>query len=209
MFRPGRERRRAFLTAIVALYLGLPAAAWALAGPDRAALVGAAAAFVTGLVVLWYTWETQALRLETARQTEFNLLPYVVVRPERDRPGTERALHLAVVNLGSGPALHVRARDLGVQVAYDFRELAGRAGGEARRVPGIRRPARPEGVGAALAELRYSSWLDATFWGAPRRLVIEYENVYRTPYSLEVELDGEVARVVRPAAVGARGENPG
>ena len=55
---------------------------------------------LTGLVIVWYTWETQLLRVETQRQTEVQLRPFVVVEPTSEGFQTR--------NIGYGPAINVR-----------------------------------------------------------------------------------------------------
>lgn len=67
------------------------------------------ALLLTGLVVIWYTWETSRLRLETCRQTEIQLRPFVVLEP------VESAQHVRgfkATNIGLGPALNVILPDV-------------------------------------------------------------------------------------------------
>lgn len=59
---------------------------------------------LTGLVVVWYTWETALLRREMIRQTEVQVRPYVIAHP------TTR--HLTVENVGNVPALDVHVEDM-------------------------------------------------------------------------------------------------
>lgn len=56
------------------------------------------AVVLTGLVVIWYTWETRELRIASYLQIESQVRPYVVLQPEN---GT-----FLVTNFGNGVALH-------------------------------------------------------------------------------------------------------
>jgi len=57
------------------------------------------AILLTGIVVLWYTWETMQLRFAAHAQRETQIRPYVILTQE---PG-----NVSVLNVGNGAALHV------------------------------------------------------------------------------------------------------
>jgi len=63
-----------------------------------------ATVILTGVVLIWYAWETNQLRRETQRQTEIQLRPFVIFRFENEV--------FQVSNLGNGPALNVRIDDV-------------------------------------------------------------------------------------------------
>jgi len=60
---------------------------------------------LTGIVVIWYTWETNRLKIEMKRQTALMLKPYVVVKPGG---GNKRKWDFELVNIGNGSAVAVR-----------------------------------------------------------------------------------------------------
>ncbi len=62
------------------------------------------AMILTGVVVLWYTWETAQLRLAASAQRELQIRPFVVVERESG--------HFRVRNLGHAPALNVKVGDV-------------------------------------------------------------------------------------------------
>jgi hypothetical protein len=64
--------------------------------------------WLTGLVVLMYTIETQGMRLEMVRQNEIAIQPLVIAvigGPDENR-------HLMLRNIGRGPALSIRVEDV-------------------------------------------------------------------------------------------------
>ncbi len=62
--------------------------------------------FLTGLILIWYTVETHAMRRETTRQAEIAVRPAVLAHIE-DNPYT-----LILRNIGNGPALYVKLEDI-------------------------------------------------------------------------------------------------
>lgn len=58
------------------------------------------AVILTGVVLIWYTWETMLLRQVAFLQREVQLRPFVVFRKEGER--------YVVENIGNGVALMVR-----------------------------------------------------------------------------------------------------
>ena len=60
------------------------------------------AVVLTGLVLIWYTIETQLLRKESQKQTEIQIRPFVIVE-RKDRK-------IFLKNIGQGPALNVSVR---------------------------------------------------------------------------------------------------
>ncbi|RJP79505.1 MAG: hypothetical protein C4522_10375 [Desulfobacteraceae bacterium] len=64
------------------------------------------AVVLTGVVLIWYTIETQLLRKESQKQTEIQIRPFVIVELKN------RKFYLK--NLGHGPALNVKIRPVQV-----------------------------------------------------------------------------------------------
>lgn len=62
------------------------------------------AVILTGLVIIWYTWETMQLRRGTFAQRELKLRPFVVLEP--------REKGFCMRNFGHGVALNVRVEDV-------------------------------------------------------------------------------------------------
>lgn len=62
------------------------------------------AVFVTGIIVIWYTWETMQLRHAAHEQRETQIRPYVILVTESE--------NISVVNVGNGAALHVRVQSV-------------------------------------------------------------------------------------------------
>ena len=80
---------------------------------------------VTALIILAYTLETQALRLEVVRQNEIAIQPVLIATTER-RDGRPR---LVLRNIGRGAALFVQIQDVvlpeerGVRTVARFRRV--------------------------------------------------------------------------------------
>jgi hypothetical protein len=68
---------------------------------------------LTGAVILWYSWETKLLRDTAQRQIDAQIRPFVILRPA---PGG-----VALENIGAGPALNIRVKDVLISEEEDFR----------------------------------------------------------------------------------------
>jgi len=64
------------------------------------------ALFLTLLAVVWYAWETRRLRIETIKQTELSLRPFVIISYK------EHERKFSYENIGNGPALKVKLDDI-------------------------------------------------------------------------------------------------
>ena len=62
------------------------------------------AVFLTGIVIIWYTWETKILREIAVAQLELQLRPYIVL--------SVNSLKFELSNLGTGVALNVKVRQI-------------------------------------------------------------------------------------------------
>jgi hypothetical protein len=67
---------------------------------------GEAIYFATGVVLIWYTVETYAMRKEVTRQGDLAVMPFVLARLE------PAPLALILRNIGNGPALYVKVEDI-------------------------------------------------------------------------------------------------
>ena len=67
------------------------------------------ALFFTLLAVIWYACETRKLRMETIKQTELSLRPFVVITYDTDASMQRR---FKIENIGKGPALNVKIADI-------------------------------------------------------------------------------------------------
>jgi hypothetical protein len=70
------------------------------------------AVILTGLAIVWYTWETVLIRRATLAQRELQLRPFVVLEPKREGG-------FYAHNVGYGPALNVRVEDVTVDQIED------------------------------------------------------------------------------------------
>jgi len=61
--------------------------------------------FFTGLILLWYTWETRLLRLATLRQSTLRIRPFLAIEYSEDRK-------IWVHNLGKGVARDIKFHDV-------------------------------------------------------------------------------------------------
>ncbi len=71
------------------------------------------AIILTGAILIWYTWEANLLRLESQRQTEIQLRPFVIIVPS--------LLGLHLKNIGNGTALNVSVEDVQVDTNFDVK----------------------------------------------------------------------------------------
>lgn len=80
-------------------------------GPDQEAAAWQTwAVIIGGAVVLWYTWETAALRRATERQIHLQLRPFVVFDPVRH----------TVTNVGKGAAVNVGLDDVVISKEFEW-----------------------------------------------------------------------------------------
>ena len=73
----------------------------------------------TGVVIIFYTWETYKLRSETQRQTELQNLPFVTLKTD----------HRGIIlqNIGKGPAINIHIdnfyHDPEIEYKFEFSNL--------------------------------------------------------------------------------------
>lgn len=91
--------RFASLAVPVVLYVGVIWCAYVQAPTDWIVLQ-TWAVVLTGVVVIWYAWETRELRIASYVQIESQIRPYVVLQPQNGS--------FLITNFGNGVALHIR-----------------------------------------------------------------------------------------------------
>ncbi len=97
----------------VTLFLAAPFVACLLGGQASDGIV-----LATGLIILFYTIETQGMRREMVRQNEIAIRPLVVSTIEKRPSGPSYADYVVLRNVGRGVALMVRVQDLHIQDAH-------------------------------------------------------------------------------------------
>ena len=70
----------------------------------------------TGLVLLFYTLETQAIRLEMVRQNEISIQPVLIAGIEIQADNRNR---IVLRNIGRGPALFIQPMDIKMSPELD------------------------------------------------------------------------------------------
>jgi hypothetical protein len=112
-FRRAELKRYTGLLASFALYFILVSATyrWAVSwGFEAIAALQTAGLIVTGVILIWYTWETRQLGLEARRQTELQIKPFVVLDVQNaSDDGT-----FVLKNIGNGAAINVGIKDIEV-----------------------------------------------------------------------------------------------
>jgi hypothetical protein len=82
-------------------------------GCDQWNYLSTIAIILTGVILIWYTWETHLLRVEAHRQNEIQLCPFVIVVPKQKQ--------FQLRNIGNGPALNVSIKDVEIDKDFDVR----------------------------------------------------------------------------------------
>ncbi|MCX6590209.1 MAG: hypothetical protein NTZ56_01665 [Acidobacteria bacterium] len=102
---------------LAAALLFLAAAFWTfyLGYDDRWTAISTIATIFTAFVVLWYTIETQRLRVATENMAAHGYRPAVIIRHNPTRTDM-----IQVVNVGVGPALDIRLESATFDADYDL-----------------------------------------------------------------------------------------
>ena len=109
---PRTTVRMSSLVVPMLAYLALLAVAYFYSSPTDWTALQTWAVVLTGLVIIWYTWETKELRLAAYAQMDLQIRPYVVLQPE--------SAQVLVTNFGNGVALHIRIDPVVVSAAEDI-----------------------------------------------------------------------------------------
>lgn len=146
------------------------------------------AVVLTGVVVIWYTWETKRLRETSARQLEVQIRPFVFLRPAN---GGE----FVVENVGAGAALNVRVREVVVDSDHDVRIRFPDI------VPVLRRgeivPLRAETFreGRRAGDF-FTAHIDPRYANRPLSLTIEYQNLELKSYMVVQKTELAAMKIV-------------
>lgn len=106
----GLKRYGPLLTAVAVYSLGVAAAFyWFTDWTARQTW----AVVLTGLAIIWYTWETTLLRRATVAQRELQLRPFVVLEPKKEGGFWAH-------NIGYGPALNIGVDDVTISPTEDI-----------------------------------------------------------------------------------------
>lgn len=153
--------------------------------------------FATGLILIWYTVETHAMRKETTRQAELAVRPLVLARLESPQG-------LVVRNIGSGPALYVKVED----IEFDTDAPTGRPSHVAKfattdvieakaEVPATVQLARITGEGTIKPLYEFLSSLDPKYQkNLDLPIVIHYQDLYGTLHRTRLEMGKSGTRFI-------------
>ena len=145
------------------------------------------AVILTGVVVIWYTYETRRLRVASVRQLEMQIRPFVFLRPAEGKG-------FVVENVGVGTALNVRVRDVVVDTEYDVQirfpdAIALLRSGETVPVRAETfREGRPAGD-------LFAAHIDPRYANRTLLLTIEYQNVELKPYVVVQKTEPATMRI--------------
>ncbi len=183
MSRPGRA---APLIAAVLLYAAGLAAAfyWCTEWTARQTW----AVILTGLAIIWYTWETTLLRRATFAQRELQLRPLVLLEPKKDGG-------FYAHNVGYGPALNVSFDDVTIDETEDivvrFRDTIYMI--EAGKAANVSAETFKKGKPAGDFFLAH---LDPQYANRDLRLRVKFHNAEMRPYSVTESVRPRVLSVV-------------
>jgi hypothetical protein len=140
---------------------------------------------LTGLTIIWYTWETSLLRRATFAQRELQLRPLVLLEPKNDGG-------FYAHNVGYGPALNVSFDDVTIDEAHEivarFRETIYMI--EAGKAANVSAETLKRGKPAGDFFLAH---LDPQCANRDLQLRVRFQNAEMRPYS--------VTELVRPQAL--------
>lgn len=133
------------------------------------------AVVLTGIVIIWYTWETMRLRETASSQREIQLRPFVVLELKDKK--------FLVTNVGSGVAVNVRVNEVTVDEEFKItvrfsRSLSILRPGEASIIEG---ESFKDGESAGDFFLAH---LDTEYANREIDVRVEFQNVEMKPYSV-------------------------
>lgn len=103
--------RIASLLVPLCLYIGVMGYVY-LCDPSNWTALQTWAIGLTGVVIIWYTWETRELRHAAYAQIDLQIRPYVVLQP--------LAGSFQLTNFGNGVALHIRVDPVVVSKEHEI-----------------------------------------------------------------------------------------
>jgi hypothetical protein len=98
---------------LIIYFLSIIVAFVAYCGSDKWTYLSTVAIILTGAILIWYTWETNLLRLEAQRQTELQLRPFVIIVPVKGG--------FQLRNIGNSPALNISIADILLDSEFDVK----------------------------------------------------------------------------------------
>jgi hypothetical protein len=183
---PSRLTRRGPLLAAFALYFcGIAAAFyWCTDWTARQTY----AVVLTGLAIIWYTWETKLLRHATLAQRELQLRPLVVLELKKEGGFWAH-------NVGYGPALNVSVDEVTIDqteevvVRFPAAICILEAGKSAHVVAESFKKGKP-------ADDFFLAHLDPQYANRDLRLRVTFQNAEMRPYSVTESVRPQVLSVV-------------
>lgn len=148
--------------------------------------------FLTGIIVIWYTWETQKLRENSSDQIkiqsdqmELQIRPFVVLDLEKPFP---------VINIGNGVALNVELRDAIVDyeknVIIKFpQKIPVLKSGEKQQI-------QVETFRNNAAEDFFAAHLDPRYANRQLTIIIEYDNINLKRYAVSEQTAPQAVRII-------------
>ncbi len=133
------------------------------------------AVVLTGIVLIWYTWETMRLREAAFAQRELQLRPFVVLELKKKQ--------FEVANLGVGVALNVKINE--VTIDKEFEITVRFPEGIALLRPGETQPVEAESFkkGKSAGDF-YLAHLDKEYANREIEVRVEFQNVEMKTYSV-------------------------
>jgi hypothetical protein len=141
---------------------------------------------LTGLVLVWYTWETMRLRRVASAQRELQLRPLVILEPHEKG--------FVVRNVGHGAALNIRIDDVILSESEDVvirfpRLLPVLAGGASAELP-----AESFKRGKSAGDF-FLAHLDPVYATLDLRVRVRFQNAEMKPYVVTESLNPGELRI--------------
>ena len=109
-----RIKNRSIIYLIILLGIYLPITIYFFIREPYSFTPQTIAIILTGVVIIFYTWETYRLRKESQKHTEILVQPYIIVYSKN--------VSLIVHNIGNGPALNISFND--VSLTHNQKDIA-------------------------------------------------------------------------------------
>ncbi len=169
------SRRSTFLPWVVlALYIAGVVFAF-VAHKDNWTAIQTWAVVLTGIVIIWYTWETMRLREAAFAQRELQLRPFVVLELQEKK--------FLVTNVGVGVAINVKINEITIDKEFEItvmfpESIAILRPGEAQSVQ-----AESFKKGKSAGDF-YLAHLNKEYANREIDVRVEFQNVEMKPYSV-------------------------
>jgi|SRR6185369_3342432 len=143
---------------------------------------------LTGLVVIWYTWETRELRIASYVQLETQVRPYVVLQPQTGV--------FQVTNFGNGVALHTHLDPVVISVEEQIEIRFPNAVAVLRPWESAAIEARSYRAGKDVGDF-FNAHLDPRYANERLPVTLRFENVQLKGYSTTQQVSPGQIVVVR------------